>query len=134
MVKENERLMILDLLEKGKVTSEEADKLLLALQPSESATVSEPEVVNHEAGEKEERAHWIRIRVTDLSSGKRKLSMTLPLFFIRWGIKFSNRYVDSDKERSGLAIGEEFFRRPVKGKVVDVADPDDDEHVEISFL
>jgi hypothetical protein len=132
MTQENERLMILDLLEKGKVTSEEADKLLTALKPSEP--VVEPVPAAFESGEKAQRAHWIRIRVSEKSSGKKKFSMTLPVFFIRLGILFGRRWTDSSLDDSSYEAGKEFFRQPVKGKVVDVADPEDDEHVEISFL
>ncbi len=42
MTREDERLMILDMLERGKVTSDEADKLLASLNPSEPD--SEPEM------------------------------------------------------------------------------------------
>ena len=132
MARENERLMILDLLEKGKVTSEEADKLLAALKPSEPVIESVPAAP--ESSEKPRRAHWIRIRVTDLSEGKKKFSMTLPICFVRLGILFGKRWTDSSLDSSSFDVGKEFFRRPVKGKVVDVADPEDDEHVEISFL
>jgi hypothetical protein len=132
MAQENERLMILDLLEKGKVTSEEADKLLVALKPSEPVAV--PGAAATGSSEELQRAHWIRIRVTENSSGKKKFSMTLPIFLMRLGIRFGKRYTDSSLDSSSFEAGKEFFRRPVKGKVVDVADPDDDEHVEISFL
>jgi hypothetical protein len=132
MTRENEKLMILDLLEKGKVTSEEADHLLAALKPTEP--VAEPELAADEPVEKAGRAHWIRIRVTELSTGKRKFSMTLPLFFMRLGIQFGKRYTSESLDDSSFEIGKEFFRNPVKGRVVDASDPEDDERVEISFL
>ena len=132
MTREDERLMILDMLEKGKVTSEEADKLLAALKPA--APVAELETAADEPAEKPKRAHWIRIRVTELSSGKRKFSMTLPLFFMRLGIQFGKRYTDDSLDSSSFEVGKEFFRDPVKGRIVDASDPEDDEHVEISFL
>jgi hypothetical protein len=132
MTQENERLMILDLLERGKVTSEEAEKLLAALQPS--GPVADPEAVMEESTEKPRRAHWIRIRVSELSTGKKKFSMTLPVFFMTLGVQFGKRYTDSGVDGSSFEAGKEFFRKPIKGKVVDVSDPEDDEHVEISFL
>ena len=132
MAQENERLMILDLLEKGKVTSEEADKLLVALTPSEP--VVETVRATPGLGEKPQRAHWIRIRVSEISSGKKKFSMTLPVFFVRLGILFGKRWTDSSLDGGSFEAGKEFFRQPEKGKVVDAADPEDDEHVEISFL
>ncbi len=132
MAQENERLMILDLLEKGKVTSEEADKLLVALKPSEPAT--ETPVATPRPGEKPKRAHWIRIRISEISSGRKKLSMTLPVFFMRLGILFGKRWTDSSLDDSSFEAGKEFFRSPEKGKVVDVSDPEDDERVEVSFL
>jgi len=124
--------MILDMLEKGKVTSEEADKLLAALKPA--TPVAELEMAAGEPAEKTQRAHWIRIRVNELSSGKRKFSMTLPLFFMRLGIQFGKRYTGDSLDSSSFEVGKEFFKNPVKGRIVDASDPEDDEHVEISFL
>jgi hypothetical protein len=132
MTKENERLMVLDLLAQGKVTSEEADKLLAALSPSEP--VSEVNAVGEEPIEKSARAHWIRIRVKELSSGKRKFSMTIPIFLMRLGIQIGKRYTDDNLDGSTFELGKEFFRNPVKGKVVDASDLEDDEQVEITFL
>jgi hypothetical protein len=132
MTREDERLMILDMLERGKVTSDEADKLLASLNPSEPVSKHEMDV--DEPSEKPRRAHWIRIRVTELSSGKKKFSMTLPLFFIRLGIQFGKHYTGDSLDSGSFEVGKEFFRKPVKGRVVDASDPEDDEHVEISFL
>ncbi len=132
MTREDERLMILDMLERGKITSDEADKLLVSLNPAGPGT--EPEIAVDEPIEKPRRAHWIRIRVTELSSGKRKFSMTLPLFFMRLGIRFGKHYTGDSLDSSSYDVGKEFFRKPVKGRVVDASDPEDDEHVEITFL
>lgn len=132
MTREDERLMILDMLERGKVTSDEADKLLTSLNPSQPD--SELEVAPDDPADKTRRAHWIRIRVSELSSGKRKFSLTLPLFIMRLGIQFGKRYTGDSLDSSSFEIGKEFFRKPVKGKVVDASDPEDDEHVEITFL
>jgi hypothetical protein len=132
MTREDERLMILDMVERGKVTSEEADKLLASLKPTEPEEAIS--VVVDEPLEKPRRAHWISIRVTELSTGKKKFSMTLPVFLMRLGIQFGQRYTGDSLDISSYEVGKEFFRKPVKGKVVDVSDPEDDEHVEISFL
>ncbi len=134
MGQENERIMILDLLEKGKISSEEADKLLLALHASPKGEVEEPVEINAEQNDKPRRAHWMRIRVTELSTGKRKFSLLLPIFFLHLGISFSERKVITEKERDGLQMGREFFKNAVKGKMVDASDPEDDERVEITFL
>jgi hypothetical protein len=132
MTREDERIKVLDLLEKGKVTSQDADNLLAALRPS--APTMELQEAANEPTEKPRRAHWIRIRVTELSTGKRKFSMTLPIIFMRFGIQFGKRYTENSMDSDSFEAGKEFFRKPVKGNVVDVSDPEDDEHVEISFL
>jgi|GEM_PF-2844532 len=134
MAQESDRLMILELLEKGKITSEEADKLLASLNPVDRAEAAEPVDLKAGYNNKPRRAHWMRIRVTELSSGKRKFSLLLPIFFIKFGISFTVRRVKTAEERDGLQTGREFFKDAVKGKVVDVSDPEDDERVEISFL
>jgi hypothetical protein len=132
MAQENERLLILDLLEKGKISGEEADKLLVSLRSSDHTEI--PVELESETSDVQKRAHWIRIKVTELSTGKRRFSMILPIFFIRLGILFSGRWGNIDLDRGSLEMGKEFFRKPVKGKIVDASDPEDDEHVEISFL
>ena len=134
MGQESERIMILDLLEKGKINSEEADKLLSALNPAAHVEATQPVELDIETDEKPHKAHWMRIRVTELSTGKRKFGLLLPLIFLKLGISFSERQVKTDKEREGLLMGREFFRNAVKGKMVDASDPEDDERVEITFL
>lgn len=134
MGREDERLMILELLEKGKITAEEAEKIIACLTPAEKAATVETQNFTMENSGKERRAHWMRIRVTEISTGKRKLSLLLPIFFLRFGISFTERRVKTEKERKGLQMGKAFFRNAVVGKVVDASDPEDDERVEITFL
>lgn len=134
MVQESDRLMILELLEKGKITSEEADKLLTSLKPEDRVETADPVELTLKYKDKPGRAHWMHIRVTEPSTGKRKFSLLLPIFFLKFGISVTERRVKTDKEREGLQAGKEFFRDAAKGKVVDVSDPEDDERVEISFL
>ncbi len=134
MAQEADRLMILELLEKGKITSEEAAKLLASLNTGDrmdTATTVDPSVENND---RPRQAHWMRIRVTEASTGKRKFNLLLPIFFMKFGISFTGRRVKTDEERVGLEAGREFFKNAVKGKFVDVSDPEDDERVEISFL
>ena len=132
MAHKNERLMILEMLEKGKISSQEADKLLAVLKPSGPTGQTAEEVQG--TGEAPKKAHWIRIKVSELSTGKRRFSMIIPIFFIRLGILFSGRQQDTGLDRGTLEVGREFFRDPIKGKIVDASDPEDDEHVEIAFL
>lgn len=131
MEAENERMRILELLDKGKINGAEAGKLLEELQPSQTSPVEQPGFV---PGGKPKKAHWMQIRITQLSTGKRKFSMTLPIFFIRFGISFAKKQVETDEDRAAMQVGREFFRDPVKGKFVDTTDPEDDERVEITFL
>ena len=126
--------MILDLLEKGKINSAEADRLLLALNASSVPEEQIPVGEDINTKDKQRRAHWMHIRVSELSTGKRKFSFILPIFFIKFGISFTESRVKLADDRKSLQAGREFFKDPVKGKVVDVSDPEDNERVEISFL
>lgn len=126
---ENERMKILDLLEKGSISRSEAENLLTAL-----SAASDKPAIETTRDEAPKKAHWIQIRITQLSSGKRKLTLVVPLFLIRLGIAFSKRHADSDEDRAALLLGRDFFRNPIKGNIVDTSDPEDDERVEITFL
>jgi len=98
-----ERLKILQMLEEGKVTADEAATLLRALEGGRRATPAAPA----QAGRKQ----FLRIQVTDLASGAAKVNVTVPIF-------------DMQELEELLASG-------AIGKIVEVMDEEDNERVEI---
>lgn len=123
MATTEERMKILNLIRDGKITAEEGAKLLSALGGSQKSTRT-PATRN--AGE----PRWFRVRVTDLVTGKSKVSVNIPFGLMEWGLQIGAQFAP---EVADLDLGElkEMLKSGVEGKIVDVIDEEDGEHVEI---
>ncbi len=76
-------------------------------------------------------AKWLRIRVTDLQTGKSKASVKIPASLAKFGLKMAAKYAPESVE--GLDMDEILaaVKNGGEGKLVDVEDEDRGEHVEI---
>ncbi len=99
MASSEERMKILKMIEEGKITPEEGARLLSALSDGRQS----PPFPGRGPG----GGRWLRIRVTDIATGRSKASVQIPLGLM-------------DAVRSGMT-----------GKIIDVTDEEDGEHVEI---
>jgi hypothetical protein len=117
----DERLQILKMIEDGTITADEGAKLLAALE--EGATKSVPTVP---AGQ----ARWMRIRVTDLNTGRSKVNVNLPMGLVDAGVKIGARFAP---EMQDIDLDEiiEAIRDGAQGKIVEVEDEEDNERVQI---
>ncbi|MBM4425355.1 MAG: DUF2089 domain-containing protein [Chloroflexi bacterium] len=114
-----ERMKILKLIEDGKITAEEGAKLLAAL--ADSRRTQPP------AGAS---ARWFRVRVTDVNTGKMKVNVNLPMTLVNVGLKMSARFApELDQDQMNQIA--EALRNGAMGKVLDVVDQEDGEHVEV---
>ncbi len=122
MVTQEERMRILKMIEEGKITAEEGARLLNALGEKEGTRRSSL------GGS----ARWLRIRVTDTKTGKIKASVQLPLSLIDAGLKIGAHFAP---EVAGLDMNAimQAFHGEMSGKIIDVVDEEDGEHVEISI-
>jgi hypothetical protein len=123
MATSEERLKILQMIQDGKISAEDGAKLLSAL--SDTGRSRRARVVNR-TGE----ARYMRVKVTDTFSGKTKVSVNLPLGLVDAGLNIAANFmpdmgVDAADEISA-AITE-----GLTGKIVDVLDEEDGEHIEI---
>lgn len=123
MATTEERMKILNLIKEGKITAEEGAKLLSALGESQKAarmptsrTTGEP--------------RWFRVKVTDLLNGKTKVSVNIPFGLMEWGLQIGAQFAP---EVGDIDFGQlkEMLQSGVEGKIVDVIDEEDGEHVEI---
>jgi len=123
MATTEERMKILNLIRDGKITAEEGAKLLSALGESQKSTRAP---ATRTAGE----PRWFRVRVTDLVSGKSKVSVNIPFGLMEWGLQIEAQFAP---EVADLDLGElkEMLQSGVEGKVIDIIDEEDGEHVEI---
>jgi len=116
-----ERIKILRMIDEGKITAEEGAKLLATLSGSRK-TVRKPSLSYGTGG-----ARWLKVRVTDMVTGKSKATVNLPLSLVDAGLNIASKYAPD------VAFDElvEAINAGAEGKIIDVYDEEDGEHVEI---
>ena len=120
----NERMMILKMIEEGKVTADEGIKLLTSVQPERNKRKSK--IIS--SGNDNQK--WFRVKVSDTRTGSNKATVTLPLALMDWGLKVGSQFAP-DLEKVDLGDLSEILHDGLDGKIVDVIDEEDGEHVEI---
>ena len=75
-------------------------------------------------------ARMLRVRVTDTRTGRSKASVQIPLALVDAGLKIGAHFAP---EVQGVDMSNvmEALRMGVTGKIIDVTDEEDGEHVEI---
>jgi len=127
MTTAEERLKILKMIQDGRITAEEGAKLLKALTTS-SQKPRRQVTARTSVG----AARWLRVRVTDMSSGKSKVNVNLPLKLVDAGLNIAAQFAPEDIDVGGLmeAVNEAIDDNLI-GKIVDVVDGEDGEHIEV---
>ncbi len=123
MASVEERMKILKMIEEGKISAEEGAKLLSALSEGRTAGGAAAPRGAH-AG------RMLRIRVTDVASGRSKASVQIPLALVDAGMKIGAHFAP-EVEGVDMSNVIEALRSGVTGKIIDVVDEEDGEHVEI---
>jgi hypothetical protein len=127
MASSEERMKILKLIEEGKISADEGAKLLAALSEPRRGVPTPPRPpMPPGAG----AARWLRIRVTDLRTGRSKASVQIPLALVDAGMKIGAHFAP-EVEGVDMTNVMEALRMGVTGKIIDVTDEEDGEHVEI---
>jgi hypothetical protein len=120
---QEERLRILELLEKGRISAGEAEELLDAL--------GEPAEPSRERATIGGRMIRLRIRITDLKTGQVKTNINVPLGSwglirriarSRWGRRVAGAYIADIQHAARVGA---------RGHIVDVSDENSGERVEI---
>lgn len=124
---EDERMMVLKLLKDGKITADEAAKLL------ETIDKTDPKKKKAQVEEYEEikgQGKFFRVKITDATNGKIRANIRIPLSVMGAGAKFGAHFapqingIESEDLMKAVRDGE-------VGKILDVFDDEDNEHVEI---
>lgn len=123
MASSEERMKILKMIEDGKLSAEEGTKLLAAL--SERRGPTPPRAPGMPGAPR-----WLRIRVTDVRSGRSKASVQIPLALVDAGMKIGAHFAP-EVEGVDMTNVMEALRSGMTGKIIDVTDEEDGEHVEI---
>ncbi len=118
-----ERMQILKMIEEGKISASEGTDLLRALDQDGVKHRSEPV-----KGASSPR--WFRVRITDIRSGKSKVSVNIPMGLVNAGIKMGARFAP---DLEGVDFDEltEMINSGAQGKIMDVVDNEEGERVEI---
>jgi hypothetical protein len=124
MATAEERMRILKMIEQGKISAEEGARLLSALSENRRGpNTSTPARMSGSA-------RWLRVRVTDLMTGRSKATVQIPLALIESGMKIGAHFAP-EVEGVDMATIMEALRSGMTGRIVDVVDDKDGEHVEI---
>ena len=126
MANSEERMKILKMIEEGKISADEGSKLLAALSDSRRGIPMPPRPPGMGGGP----ARWLRIRVTDTRTGRSKASVQIPLALVDAGMKIGAHFAP-EVEGVDMTNVREALRAGVMGKIIDVTDEEDGEHVEI---
>lgn len=118
-----ERMQILKMVEAGKINAEEGVRLLSALSETRRNAISAPARLPG-------AARWLRVRVTDINTGRSKALVQIPLALMESGMKIGAHFAP-EVEGVDMSTIMEALRSGMTGKIVDVVDEQDGEHVEI---
>jgi hypothetical protein len=118
-----ERMQILRMIEEGKITASEGADLLRALESSDRGMANEPLKGTS-------KPRWFRVRVTDINSGRKKVDVNIPMGLVNVGIKMGAKFAPEIEGEQFETIMEA-VRSGQQGKIMDVYDEEDGEHVEI---
>ncbi len=123
MASSEERMKILKMIEEGKLSAEEGTRLLSALS-------SGSRLVSSSGGLAASGAKWLRVRVTEVATGRSKATVQIPIALIDAGMKIGAHFAP---EIDGVDMSQlmEALRSGTTGKIIDVVDDEDGEHVEI---
>lgn len=117
-----DRARILQMVSEGKISAAQGAELLNAMRSN-----GEPDAPPAPIGGK---ANWLRVRVTNLETGRAKVNVNLPFSLVRAGLKIGSHFApemqDIDWEELLAAIDE-----GAQGKLVDVEDIESGEKVEV---
>ena len=113
-----ERMQVLQMVEEGQVSIEDAIGMMSS--PEKLSALPKPSNENR----------WLRVRVTDLETGKRKVSVNVPLKLMKWGMKIGARFTP---ELEGMDLDDLLadLDQYTSGTLVEVEDDSDGQRVEV---
>jgi hypothetical protein len=76
------------------------------------------------------QARWMRIRVTDLDTGRAKVNVNLPMGLVNFGMKMGARFAP-EMEKVSLEEMMKAVKEGAQGKIIEVEDEEDNERVQI---
>lgn len=157
MAAEASRAEILDLLSRGKISIDQAVEMLDASQTADDGPVYKAEtgqaadtddvvalkvgefaglkdesetIATDAAGDEITRPRWLRVRVTNGTTGKNKVTVNVPMAMVKFGLGIA-RIISPDMPPIDLDEFGEMFNEVESGLLVDVQDDESNEHVRV---
>ena len=124
---DEERLMILKMLQEGKITAEEAANLLDALNPGKDSKKQNEKSQEKSSGKP---GRWFRVVVTDTVTGRPRANIRMLLGVINAGIKMGAHFAPQIDRMYNDQISNA-IQSGITGQILDVFDDEDGEHVEV---
>jgi hypothetical protein len=134
----NRKKEVLELLQNGKITADEAAAMLSDASNDPSDVSEETDVVLEEAmpvaggvpGTKANHPSTFHVRVRDLDTGQNKVTVNIPLRMLKFGLKLGGRFAP---ELDGLDLNElnEMMTGFESGVLVEVQNEESNEHVQV---
>jgi hypothetical protein len=117
MATSEERMQILKMVADGKISAAEGAKLLKALE--EGSRPKPPPTPE---------PRWFKVQITDLTSGKDKVNISIPMGLVNAGIKMGARFTP---EMEGVNFDEVVaaIKGGAHGRIVDMTDEAEGERV-----
>lgn len=77
------------------------------------------------------KPRWLKIRVSELSTGRNKVNVTLPMGFVGFGLGIARRFGADFDDEFNIDEMWSMFKQGERGVLVDGEDEEDNEHVQI---
>jgi len=121
---EEERLRVLRLVEEGKLNAAEGINLLETLTQGQKSLKAQTRASSG-------CPQWFRVRVTDLETGRSKATVNIPLSLMDWGMRIGAKFAPEAADCNLNELTKILREDGLGGKIIDVVDEEDGEHVEI---
>jgi len=123
MVTSEERMKILKMISDEKITAEEGSRLISALSQKSEKKIK--------FAKRSLSSQMLRVRVTDMSTGKTKVNVNVPMKLVDAGLNIAAQFTPEMENAQMMEAVKEALAENMSGKIVDVVDEEDQEHVEI---
>jgi hypothetical protein len=121
---DEERLRVLRMVEEGKLNAAEGINLLETLGQGQKS-------VKTQAHANSGGPQWFRVKVTDLDTGRSKATVNIPLSLMDWGLRIGAKFAPEVADYNLNELTKILHEEGMNGKIIDVVDNEDGEHVEI---
>lgn len=96
-----------------------------------SLKISRDEVIESGNGNGNDRPRWLKIRVSELDTGRNRVNVTIPIGFVNFGLGIARRFSGDSDDLNQASELWQMVKDGQRGVLVDVEDEEDNEHVQI---